>query len=357
MSYPILREYVKHLSHDDIMALRSTNSRMKKAVDSLGPDVWLDKVKKDWAKYVEPEALLEINHHWKQLYRFLSYDNPLTAMAEDGGYGYLAEFTDIYAFNYRKNDFDEAINVLLEKDWLKHFKILVSVYENVDSFDAIEVANKLLNSGSVNPRSIDFLSEFVKIVPVYKLGAQDDILDFVNIVYDNCDYEADKLVHIMQAMEKNLNWYAFFNPADSECQLEKAQVMLDENLIDPRAEKSASLRYAVQNNKLGLVKMLLKDGRANPQDAKNYALRHAAFEGHSEMVKLLIQDGRVNIHSQNDYPINAAAMYGHVGVVKILLAAGVKPSAVTEKTLTFCENYRGNSKNNCKEIKMLLNRK
>lgn len=80
------------------------------------------------------------------------------------------------------------------------------------------------------------------------------------------------------------------------------------------------LRWAAENNRLQLTKILLDKG-ADIHADNDYALRWAALKGHMDMVKLLLDRG-ASIHANDDYAFRWAARNGHLEMVQLLLDRG-----------------------------------
>jgi ankyrin repeat protein len=85
-----------------------------------------------------------------------------------------------------------------------------------------------------------------------------------------------------------------------------------------------SLKNAIQNNKIKIVKSLLKNGE-NPNSIldnnQTTSLCIASTEGYIEIVKLLLEHGAdVNLSNNNkDSPLHCASYNGHIEIVKLLL--------------------------------------
>jgi len=89
--------------------------------------------------------------------------------------------------------------------------------------------------------------------------------------------------------------------------------------LDLRYGDNWPIRYAVDNNRLEIVKLLLADKRVDPTIWDNYVIGCASKYGHTEVVKLLLADPRVNPGDCENNAFTHASEYGHVEIVKLLL--------------------------------------
>ena len=94
------------------------------------------------------------------------------------------------------------------------------------------------------------------------------------------------------------------------------------NLIDLGADVHANndwaLKYAAENGRIDVVKLLLEHGAdVNARDA----LKCAAENGRIDVVKLLLEHG-ANLHAKDEWALKVAIRYYHTEVVKLLLENG-----------------------------------
>ena len=99
-------------------------------------------------------------------------------------------------------------------------------------------------------------------------------------------------------------------------------------LSNPGSDDCLALRWAAQNGRSEIVRLLLEDGRSDPSVRGNLAIRWACQNGHVETVKVLLQDGRSDPSAERDYAIQFASEFGHADVVELLLKdSRVNPAA------------------------------
>jgi hypothetical protein len=96
--------------------------------------------------------------------------------------------------------------------------------------------------------------------------------------------------------------------------------LLSDPTVDPAANDSAALSFAVMYNRVEVVRMLIADGRADPSSGNNVYIRDAVFNGNAEVARVLLADSRVDPCVYNNWCIRVAIQGDHADILRALLA-------------------------------------
>jgi ankyrin repeat protein len=102
------------------------------------------------------------------------------------------------------------------------------------------------------------------------------------------------------------------------------------------------LHFAIDLNRVDMVKTMLEFSNVDPSDKDNLAIRLAAENGYSDMVELLLQDERVDPTANSNYALRVACHKQHHRVVRQLLKdSRVDPTLYDGLTLQLADdNYK-----------------
>lgn len=96
--------------------------------------------------------------------------------------------------------------------------------------------------------------------------------------------------------------------------------LLSDPTVDPAANDSAALSFAVVYNRVEVVRMLIADGRVDPSAGNNVYIRDAVFSSNAEVARVLLADSRVDPSVYDNYCIRMALRGDRVDILRCLLA-------------------------------------